>query len=127
MKRTLDVWWNSHIVGQLTQNEHGELGFVYAPARLADPHTLPLSASLSKRARAFTKRECRPFFAACNRRCRWFSWRTRWLCPRRGNPRRTSSNPRSLGSHHAGISRSCRKTSMALSQSSGTARSCGRA
>ena len=63
MKRILDVWWNSHIVGQLTQNEHGELGFVYAAAWLADPHALSLSASLPKRARAFTKRECRPFFA----------------------------------------------------------------
>lgn len=63
MKRILDVWWNSHLVGQLTQNEHGELGFVYATAWLADAQALPVSASLPKRAKAFTKRECRPFFA----------------------------------------------------------------
>lgn len=63
MKRTLDVWRDNKIVGQLTQDEHGDLGFVYAPAWLADANTPPLSASLPKRARAFRKRECRPFFA----------------------------------------------------------------
>jgi serine/threonine-protein kinase HipA len=63
MKRNLDVWWDNKIVGQLTQNDHGDLGFVYAPAWLADAHTLPLSASLPKREKAFKKRECRPFFA----------------------------------------------------------------
>ena len=63
MKRTLDVWWDNKIVGQLTQDEHGDLGFVYAPAWLADANAPPLSASLPKRAKAFRKRECRPFFA----------------------------------------------------------------
>lgn len=63
MKRALDVWWGDRIVGQLTQNEHGDLGFVYAPAWLADEHARSLSASLPKRAKAFGKRECRPFFA----------------------------------------------------------------
>lgn len=63
MRRTLDVWWDDAIVGQLTQDEHGDLGFVYAPAWLADRNALPLSASLPKRSQAFKKRECRPFFA----------------------------------------------------------------
>ena len=63
MKRVLDVWWDKRIVGQLTENQHGELSFVYVPAWLADPDTPPLSASLPKREKAFTKRECRPFFA----------------------------------------------------------------
>ncbi len=63
MKRILDVWWNQQIVGQLNQNQHGDLSFVYAPAWLADAHSPPLSASLPKREKAFTKRECRPFFA----------------------------------------------------------------
>ncbi|MFM7035668.1 MAG: type II toxin-antitoxin system HipA family toxin [Planctomycetia bacterium] len=62
MNRVLTVWWSSRIVGELTQNEHGELGFAYAPAWLDDMHTLPLSASLPKRVEAFTRRECRPFF-----------------------------------------------------------------
>jgi serine/threonine-protein kinase HipA len=62
MMRTLDIWWEGRIVGQLTQNQHGELGFVYASAWLDDERAPALSASLPKRAEPFTRRECRPFF-----------------------------------------------------------------
>ncbi|SHJ41502.1 serine/threonine-protein kinase HipA [Roseomonas rosea] len=62
MTRTLDIWWDGHLVGQLTQNQHGELGFAYAPEWLSDEEAQPLSASLPKRAEPFTRRECRPFF-----------------------------------------------------------------
>lgn len=62
MKRLLDVWWDGRLVGQLTQNKHGELGFTYAPAWLSDDRMPSLSASLPKREKAFTRRECRPFF-----------------------------------------------------------------
>jgi serine/threonine-protein kinase HipA len=49
-------------VGQLTQDRHGDLGFVYAPEWLGDDQAHPLSASLPKRAEPFTRRQCRPFF-----------------------------------------------------------------
>lgn len=62
MTRTLDIWWDGRLVGQLTQDKHGELGFAYAPAWLDDEEAQPLSASLPKRAEPFTRRECRPFF-----------------------------------------------------------------
>jgi serine/threonine-protein kinase HipA len=62
MTRTLDIRWDGRLVGQLTQNQHGELGFTYAPAWLNDEEAQPLSASLPKRAEPFTRRECRPFF-----------------------------------------------------------------
>lgn len=62
MMRTLDIWWDGCLVGQLTQNQHGELGFAYAPEWLNDAEALPLSASLPKRAEPFSRRECRPFF-----------------------------------------------------------------
>ena len=62
MTRTLDVWWDRRLVGQLTQNEHGELGFAYAPEWVSDDKAHPLSASLPKRAEPFKRRECRPFF-----------------------------------------------------------------
>ena len=62
MTRTLLVWWDERLVGQLTQNPHGELGFAYAPEWLSDESGQPLSASLPKRAAPFTRRECRPFF-----------------------------------------------------------------
>ena len=62
MMRTLDIWWDGRVVGQLTQDPHGELGFAYASAWLDDAQALPLSASLPKRAEPFSRRECRPFF-----------------------------------------------------------------
>ena len=62
MMRTLDIWWNGQVVGQLTQNQHGELGFAYAPDWLAREDAPALSASLPKRAASFARRECRPFF-----------------------------------------------------------------
>ncbi len=62
MTRTLDIWWDGRLVGQLTQNQHGELGFAYAQEWLNDEKAQPLSASLPKRAEPFTRRECRPFF-----------------------------------------------------------------
>ena len=62
MTRTLDIWWDGRLVGHLTQDKHGELGFAYAPAWLDDEAAQPLSASLPKRAEPFTRRECRPFF-----------------------------------------------------------------
>jgi serine/threonine-protein kinase HipA len=63
MMRTLDIWWEGRIAGQLTQNQHGELGFTYASVWLDDEIAPGLSASLPKRAEPFTPRECRPFFS----------------------------------------------------------------
>ncbi len=62
MIRTLDVWRDGRCVGQLTQNQHGELGFAYAPDWLNSEDNPPLSASLPKRPEPFNRRECRPFF-----------------------------------------------------------------
>ncbi|WVT77506.1 type II toxin-antitoxin system HipA family toxin (plasmid) [Sinorhizobium chiapasense] len=60
--RVLNVWWDGRIVGQFTQDRHGDIGFAYAEAWLDDESTLPLSASLPKRPARFSRRECRPFF-----------------------------------------------------------------
>ncbi len=62
MKRTLDIWWDGGLVGQLTQDEHGELGFAYSNEWLARGAAPALSASLPKRVEPFSRRECRPFF-----------------------------------------------------------------
>ena len=62
MTRILDVWWDQRLVGQLTQNQHGELGFAYATEWVSDDKAQPLSASLPKRTEPFSRRECRPFF-----------------------------------------------------------------
>lgn len=60
--RVLNVWWDGRIVGQFTQDRHGDIGFAYAGTWLDDEKALPLSASLPKRPERFSRRECRPFF-----------------------------------------------------------------
>ena len=60
--RVLEVWWDGRLVGQLTQDKHGELGFAYSPDWLQRVDSPSLSASLPKRAKPFSRRECRPFF-----------------------------------------------------------------
>jgi serine/threonine-protein kinase HipA len=62
VKGSLNVWWNQRLVGQLTQDRHGEFGFVYSPIWLAHEANSSISASLPKRIEPFTRRECRPFF-----------------------------------------------------------------
>ena len=62
MTRALDVWWEGRIAGQLTQDPHGALGFVYRPEWLRDADAPALSVSLPKREEPFSRRECRPFF-----------------------------------------------------------------
>lgn len=60
--RVLNGWWDGRIVGQFSQDRHGDIGFAYAEAWLDDERTLPLSASLPKRPERFSRPECRPFF-----------------------------------------------------------------
>jgi serine/threonine-protein kinase HipA len=60
--RVLNVWWDAGLVGQLTQDEHGELGFVYSSEWLRQGNAPAISASLPKRAEPYSRRESRPFF-----------------------------------------------------------------
>lgn len=62
MSNTLNVWWAGEIVGRLTIDRHGEMGFAYAPNWLVDAEKPALSFSLPKREEPFSRRECRPFF-----------------------------------------------------------------
>ena len=62
MTRALDIWWDGQLAGQLTQDQHGELGFAYSAEWLARESAPALSASLPKRAEPYSRRECRPFF-----------------------------------------------------------------
>ena len=64
MSRILNVWWDERLVGRLSQNRHGELGFVYVPEWLEAGDAAPaLSVSLPKRTEPFSRRECGPFFS----------------------------------------------------------------
>lgn len=62
MTKSLNVWWGGDIVGSLTIDRHGEMGFSYAVGWLAAPESRALSFSLPKREEPYSRRECRPFF-----------------------------------------------------------------
>ncbi len=63
MTRTLLVWWDTAVVGNLHVNQHGEMRFVYADEWLSASSRPAISLSLPKRPEPFKQRECRPFFA----------------------------------------------------------------
>ena len=60
--KQLRVWWDGRIVGNLIQDDHGNMGFEYGDEWVADPSVPPLSASLPKSATKYAKRDCEPFF-----------------------------------------------------------------
>jgi serine/threonine-protein kinase HipA len=62
MKRTLDVYLHQRLIGQLIQDEHGQMMFDYAGSWLKNPDAVPLSHSLPLRKERFTRNECRGFF-----------------------------------------------------------------
>jgi len=63
MKRKLDVYLHRHLVGNLIQDEHGQITFDYAETWLKDPAAIALSHSLPLTKKHFAKNECRGFFA----------------------------------------------------------------
>ncbi|MBP7703779.1 MAG: type II toxin-antitoxin system HipA family toxin [Caulobacter sp.] len=63
MIKSLSVWWDGGLVGQLQIDPHGDLTFAYDAAWLADPQKVAVSVSFPKRAEPFNRRETRPFFA----------------------------------------------------------------
>jgi serine/threonine-protein kinase HipA len=62
MARNLDVYLNQDLVGDLTQDEHGNLGFQYASSWLQNPKAKPLSQSLPLKTDGFDRNECQGFF-----------------------------------------------------------------
>lgn len=63
MARILHVWLRDRLVGELQQDEHGQLRFRYAEEWLAAPDAMALSVSLPLRAEGFSQKMARPFFA----------------------------------------------------------------
>jgi len=62
MARTLDVYIGDDIVGQLVQDDGGQMSFTYAEGWLNKPGAVQLSQSLPLRAEPFKARESRGFF-----------------------------------------------------------------
>lgn len=63
MARSLDVYLNQKFVGQLIQNDGGQLVFSYAENYVAEFGAMPLSLSLPIRKEPFAGKECRGFFS----------------------------------------------------------------
>ena len=63
MARTLDVYLHIDLVGQLIQNDGGQMVFKYIEDWLNRPWATPLSQSLPLRKERFSRKECRGFFA----------------------------------------------------------------
>src|SRR6204780_4400756 len=63
MSRTLDVYLQRDLAGQLIQDENGQLAFYYAESWLNNSQAVPLSHSLPLRKEKFSRNECRGFFA----------------------------------------------------------------
>jgi len=62
MARRLNVYLDRGLVGQLIQDDGGQLLFEYAESWLGNPNAIPLSHSLPLREEQFTQKECRGFF-----------------------------------------------------------------
>lgn len=63
MARTLNVYLRRQLVGQLVQDEHGQMTFCYAASWLNDAKAIPLSHSLPLGKERFSRNECQGFFA----------------------------------------------------------------
>jgi serine/threonine-protein kinase HipA len=62
MARTLGVYLHDHLAGHLTQDDDGDIKFVYAESWLQAQGATPLSQSLPLRKEPFRRKECRGFF-----------------------------------------------------------------
>ena len=62
MARTLNVYHDRELVGQLIQDDGGQINFSYDVSWLERPEPIPLSRSLPLREEPFTQKECRGFF-----------------------------------------------------------------
>ncbi len=62
MARNLDVYLHQSLVGELVQDEHGNLGFQYDASWIQDKQAKPLSQSLPLSPEPFDRNACQPFF-----------------------------------------------------------------
>lgn len=60
--KRLRVWFEDRLVGTLSQDLQGDLGFAYDAAWLSDPEAPEISMSLPKRVEPYPHKACQPFF-----------------------------------------------------------------
>ncbi|HEX4045728.1 MAG TPA: type II toxin-antitoxin system HipA family toxin [Gammaproteobacteria bacterium] len=62
MAKTLDVYFHEKMVGQLVQDNHGDMNFTYLSHWLADPDAISISCSLPLQKETFKRKNCQAFF-----------------------------------------------------------------
>lgn len=62
MARTLNAYYDRELVGQLVQDDGGQMTFQYDPSWFGIPEPIALSWSLPVQEEPFTQKECRGFF-----------------------------------------------------------------
>lgn len=62
MAKTLDVYFHEKIIGELVQDDHGDISFTYSKEWIEDPHAMAISCSLPLQLETFERKKCRTFF-----------------------------------------------------------------
>jgi serine/threonine-protein kinase HipA len=62
MARTLNAYYDRELVGQLVQDDGGQMNFQYDPSWFGSPEPIALSWSLPVQEEPFTQKECRGYF-----------------------------------------------------------------
>jgi len=63
MAKLLDVYLHEEIVGELKQDDDGQIVFTYSDHWINKPDAVPLSCSLPLQSKSFKRKECRAFFS----------------------------------------------------------------
>jgi serine/threonine-protein kinase HipA len=62
MSKVLDVYFHEKIIGELKQDDHGDINFTYSASWLADPNAIKISCSLPLQQETFKRKNCKAFF-----------------------------------------------------------------
>jgi serine/threonine-protein kinase HipA len=62
MSKLLDVYFHEKIIGELKQDDHGDINFTYSASWLADPNAIKISCSLPLQQETFKRKNCKAFF-----------------------------------------------------------------
>jgi serine/threonine-protein kinase HipA len=62
MDKILDVYFHEKVIGQLKQDNHGDMSFKYSLSWLNDPDATRISCSLPLQENTYGRKECHAFF-----------------------------------------------------------------
>lgn len=62
MAKTLNVYLHEKIIGELVQDDYGDMNFTYSKEWVDDPHAIAISCSLPLQLATFSRKRCLAFF-----------------------------------------------------------------